>query len=375
MEFVRKAVSQKKRRLVEDGYNLDLSYITPRVIAMSFPASGFSKLFRNSIDDVARFLTERHGSYYKIFNLCEEAYDYSKFDNRVVHMPWSNHHPPPLKLLFDACLEIHRWLLGNSKSVVVINCLAGKGRTGTLICSYLLFCGRMLEAQQALTYYKLKRFRIFTESTGVTQPSQVRYVHYFNDVLKGKVLRPALKLLKTVYINQGQSEFTPVMKISTNSKLLYLNQAPSRNQHVKSIKEDEHMRLTLKVERIVYGDVLCQFYHWSRMGLKNVCRLSFHTSFHDENEVVFPIEELDPFSYRNLKEYRTGCITLIFESLNCCDDALCVRCLRNLDDETEVWQTIQRVLDFRRELLIDPSQILFSDDSLDDVDAVIATSL
>ena len=45
-------VSGKKERFKRDGYNLDLTYITKRIIAMAFPASGFEKIFRNDIDDV-----------------------------------------------------------------------------------------------------------------------------------------------------------------------------------------------------------------------------------------------------------------------------------------------------------------------------------
>lgn len=50
---IRKAVSKNKRRFENEKYNLDLTYITPKLIAMSFPGSGMKKLYRNSIDTVA----------------------------------------------------------------------------------------------------------------------------------------------------------------------------------------------------------------------------------------------------------------------------------------------------------------------------------
>jgi phosphatidylinositol-3,4,5-trisphosphate 3-phosphatase/dual-specificity protein phosphatase PTEN len=52
MDWLRKIVSGKRRRFNDDNYDLDITYITPRVIAMSFPASGVEQMYRNSISDV-----------------------------------------------------------------------------------------------------------------------------------------------------------------------------------------------------------------------------------------------------------------------------------------------------------------------------------
>ena len=52
MDFIREMVSGKKRRFQNEQYNLDLSYITPRIIAMSLPSTGLAKVYRNKIEDV-----------------------------------------------------------------------------------------------------------------------------------------------------------------------------------------------------------------------------------------------------------------------------------------------------------------------------------
>jgi phosphatidylinositol-3,4,5-trisphosphate 3-phosphatase/dual-specificity protein phosphatase PTEN len=48
---LRKLVSGNRRRFNDEDFSLDLTYIIPnRLIAMSYPASGFESLYRNSID-------------------------------------------------------------------------------------------------------------------------------------------------------------------------------------------------------------------------------------------------------------------------------------------------------------------------------------
>ena len=51
-----KVSGARKNRLKENGFNLDLSYISPRIIAMAYPASGIEKYYRNNIEDVYIYL-------------------------------------------------------------------------------------------------------------------------------------------------------------------------------------------------------------------------------------------------------------------------------------------------------------------------------
>jgi len=71
--YLRHKVSRKKKRFVRDGFDLDLTYVAPRIIAMGYPSSGVEYLYRNPRHEVLRFFRERHWGHYKVYNLCSET--------------------------------------------------------------------------------------------------------------------------------------------------------------------------------------------------------------------------------------------------------------------------------------------------------------
>jgi protein-tyrosine phosphatase len=176
-DFIRGKVSKKKKRFTDDNFNLDLTYITPQVIAMGFPSEGREGIYRNPLKQVQQFFTLRHPHAYRIYNLCSErSYDGAKFENCCEHHPFDDHNPPPFRLLKEFCESVRTFLSQSPQNVVSVHCKAGKGRTGTCIASYFVYSG-MGSAQQALELFGRKRT---SNSKGVTIPSQIRYVHYFD---------------------------------------------------------------------------------------------------------------------------------------------------------------------------------------------------
>lgn len=142
-EFLRRLVSGGKARFKDPNLDLelDLAYVTDQLIVMGYPAAGIEGLYRNRREDAQRFLTSRHGSDFWVFNFCpvkENFYNKSVFGGRVSRYPFPDHHTPPLAILPLVSREIHAWVTVSKDRVAVLHCKAGKGRSGTLVCAYLL---------------------------------------------------------------------------------------------------------------------------------------------------------------------------------------------------------------------------------------------
>ena len=94
-----------------------------------------------------------------------------------------------------------------------------QGRTGVMICSYLLHNDHFKESKDALRYYGDARTR---NAKGVTIPSQRRYVLYYNHLLRHKLTYTRTMVL----VKRFEMSPIPTLQNSTCSKqfvLLNLN--------------------------------------------------------------------------------------------------------------------------------------------------------
>ena len=194
----KRLVSKKKRRTQTQFYDLDLCYITERVIGMGFPATGCEKFYRNALEDTMSFLDRYHQDY-KIYNLCIEKgriYPKTNFPNKLVGLfPFNDHSPCPCKLILDFCVDISLFLTTHPRGVAAIHCKAGKGRTGVMIVCYLIFSGLCQTSDEALTHYASQRT---SNKKGVTIPSQIRYIKYFETFLSSNYEKPFLRCIPKI---------------------------------------------------------------------------------------------------------------------------------------------------------------------------------
>lgn len=205
------------------------------MIATSGPSSKYPKrAYRNPTDALVRFLDSKHDADWAIWEFRAEGTGYpdSEVYGRIHHFPWPDHHPPPFALIPSIMASMRNWLNDEEtpgeeggdkrkkkKRVAVVHCKAGKGRSGTVACSYLI-SQEGWKMEDALQRFTERRMRVGF-GNGVSIPSQLRWVGYVNrwannmdkvyverpvEILEVHVwgLRDGVKIALEGYVDEGK---------------------------------------------------------------------------------------------------------------------------------------------------------------------------
>ncbi|XP_059935739.1 phosphatidylinositol 3,4,5-trisphosphate 3-phosphatase TPTE2-like [Mesoplodon densirostris] len=317
--LTRRRVSENKRRYKKDGFDLDLTYITERIIAMSFPSSGKQSFYRNPIKEVVRFLDTKHQNHYRVYNLCSErAYDAKYFHDRVCRYMIDDHNVPSLSEMVAFSKDVKEWMAQDEENITVIHCKGGKGRTGTMVCAYLLASEIFATAEDSLHYFGERRtgISISSKHQGVETPSQKRFVGYFAMVKNTyKLTLPPVKKLtmKTIIIysicgvGEGNGNDLKVQIIMQGKPVFFCS--ASKNCRMGYDAETDRVIINLSNCPALYDEVKvkflsscsalpkyydnCPFFFW------------FHTSFIQNNRLYLSRSELDnPHKPKAWKIYR-----------------------------------------------------------------------
>jgi phosphatidylinositol-3,4,5-trisphosphate 3-phosphatase/dual-specificity protein phosphatase PTEN len=296
--LVRQLVSKSKNRFCFDGFDLDLTYITPKIIAMGKPSTSIEGIYRNSVEEVQQFFNTRHKNHYKVYNLCQE----NNYPDNVFYAqgyyPFQDHEAPPLELIYPFCQDAKKFLDESEENVVAIHCKAGKGRTGTFISCLLLYLHVFDTAAQCLSYYGMMRAE---DGKGVTIPSQIRYVYYFEKIIKNNIKLPLeykticlmkIRMVTIPDISSVKSGCTPSFSVENNGKSFKYWEFNKKKESYDGSEAYADFQIGESGFN-ASGDVKITFYHIPLLGSKEkIFKLWFNTNFIPDDGVLVVKKDL-----------------------------------------------------------------------------------
>ncbi|KAK1334728.1 LOW QUALITY PROTEIN: hypothetical protein QTO34_004294 [Cnephaeus nilssonii] len=300
---------------MEDGRELDLTYVTERIIAVSFPAGCSEESYLHSLQEVTRMLRSKHGDNYLVLNLSERRYDLARLNRKVLDVGWPELHAPPLDKVCAICKAQESWLHSHPQHVVVIHCRGGKGRIGVVIACYMHFTNVSASADQALDRFAMKKY-YDDKVSALMQPSQKRYVQFLSGLLSGTVKMNASPLFLHFVILHGTPNFDtggtcrPFLK-------LYQAMQPVYTSGVYNVGPENPSRIYIAIEpaQLLKGDVMVKCYHKKyRSATRDVIfRLQFHTGAVQGCGLVFGKQDLDS-ACQDDRFPASGKIELVFSA-------------------------------------------------------------
>uniref|UniRef100_A0A087X466 Tensin 3 n=1 Tax=Poecilia formosa TaxID=48698 RepID=A0A087X466_POEFO len=280
---------------MEEGYELDLTYITERIIAVSFPRGCSEEIYSLNLKDVTRMLKSKHADNYLIINLSERRHDLTRMNPKTLDTGWPDLHAPPLDKICTICKAMESWLNADPLHVVVIHCRGGKGRIGVVISSFVHFTDVSASADQALDRFAMRKYYDDKVSALMT-PSQKRYVWILNSLLSGSMKINASPLFLHCVVLHGIPNFEaarvccPYIKVYQGMQAVY----SSGVYHIGSNHRDR-VCINLEPAQLLKGDIMIKCYHKSDVTSERevIFRLQFHTGAVQGYNLIFEKEDME----------------------------------------------------------------------------------
>ncbi|XP_062435294.1 tensin-1 isoform X10 [Rhea pennata] len=298
---------------MESSCELDLVYITERIIAVSYPSTAEEHNFRSNLREVAHMLKSKHGDSYVLFNLSERRHDINKLHPKVLDFGWPDLHTPALEKICSICKAMDTWLNAAPHNMVVLHNKGNRGRLGVVVAAYMHYSNISASADQALDRFAMKRF-YEDKVVPVGQPSQKRYIHYFSGLLSGTIKMNNKPLFLHHVIMHGIPNFEskggcrPFLKI-------YQAMQPVYTSGIYNVQGDSQMGICITIEPglLLKGDILLKCYHKKfRSPTRDVIfRVQFHTCAVHDLDIVFGKEDLDE-AFRDDRFPEYGKVEFVF---------------------------------------------------------------
>ncbi|KFO55064.1 Tensin, partial [Corvus brachyrhynchos] len=304
---------------MESSCELDLVYITERIIAVSYPSAAEEQSYSSNLREVAHMLKSKHGNNYVVRGTARSLSGWGRGwaqavpPVQVLDFGWPDMHTPALEKICSICKAMDTWLNAATHNVVVLHNKGNRGRLGVVVAAYMHYSNISASADQALDRFAMKRF-YEDKVVPVGQPSQKRYIHYFSGLLSGSIKMNNKPLFLHHVIMHGIPNFEskggcrPFLKI-------YQAMQPVYTSGIYNVQGDSQTGICITIEPglLLKGDILLKCYHKKfRSPTRDVIfRVQFHTCAVHDLDVVFGKEDLDE-AFRDDRFPEYGKVEFVF---------------------------------------------------------------
>nr|XP_046247289.1 putative tyrosine-protein phosphatase auxilin isoform X5 [Scatophagus argus] len=225
---------------------LDIAYITSRIIVMTYPAESVQIGYQNHVEDIRSFLDSRHADHYTVFNLSQRNYRGAKFSNRD-----------------------------------------GRAPSGVLVCAMFCFCHLFNNPVPAMQLLSAKR-----PDSGLW-PSHRRYIGYVCSMVSEKPSLPhskplvikALTMSPVPCFNKQRSGCRPFCDILIGETKIFTTAQEYERMREHRVQEG---KVVFPLGVSVQGDVVVSVYHMrstiggrlqAKVSNTQIFQIQFHTGF------------------------------------------------------------------------------------------------
>jgi hypothetical protein len=314
LDTLREHVSKDRLRYRMEGFNLDLRYISPNIVAIAAPSDrGVSSMVRNHVDEVVRLFRLKHDGKVLFFNLIGESssleFDAHRLGVVNHQFAFLDHSIPTLAHMQAFCIAVKQWLDQDPGNVAAIMCKSGRNRAGIMICAYLLFRwpAEFGTATEVMEYFSHRRMR---EGPAVPEPSQRRWISYFSQrfaavpqiVKLSKLVVPHVPLkvqkirLEIHRLVQGSKSGNAM-----DQELLWT----SKGKGIGSVEEAEsYVIITFEQPLALSGDIKITVSgrKFANGAFNHVLHMWFNTGFVDHTPMVWDKQCFDGLTRQQKKD-------------------------------------------------------------------------
>ena len=281
------------------------------IIAMNNPHDFDEKEMNN----LKEFIFEKYNNNVTIISLCNEdnkifEEDYFndikyKNSNKIVYKIFliNDHESPTLNNLYIITKFIDENIKNNK--IVFIHCHKGKGRTGLIISSYLLYKNICKDSEEARKFFNKKRC---SNNSCIKNPSQKKYLKYFEMLLKNINIQNDIfnykKYLKSIIIEGIDKNLYENLEI-----ILIINEKKSLLKHINIIYDKNDIE--------IFGDIKIYFIKKEKIeelkSQKLFTDLFLNTKLFKSSEFMIILNIYFEFINNNSQTYKKEDINKIYK--------------------------------------------------------------